>query len=64
MTDDAIKSLQKAIDLNADYAAAHHNLGLAMAKQGDNKDLAETIQRRIELYSQGKAYIEPSQAEK
>ena len=47
--DEAVSLLTRAIELKSDYAEAHYNLGLALARQGKRKSALVHLQRSIEL---------------
>lgn len=49
LTDDAVINFKQALELIPDFAEAHHNLGLALAKKGDNRRAIEELQEATRL---------------
>ena len=47
--EEAVASLQRAIQLQPNFAGAHNNLGAALADQGRLEEAAASYQRAIQL---------------
>ncbi|MDR1381052.1 MAG: tetratricopeptide repeat protein [Tannerella sp.] len=57
----AVKSYQKAISINPDYAAAYYEMGIAYDKWGNIPSAIEAINKAIELksdYTEARAYLQ------
>lgn len=57
--EDAQRSYEEILRINARDAAAHYNLGLSLARRGKNKDAVRAMQKAAELntwYAEGAAY--------
>ncbi|MCP4746652.1 MAG: tetratricopeptide repeat protein, partial [Desulfobacteraceae bacterium] len=59
MHDKAIKCLEKAIDLNPEYAEAYNNLGIAFLKQGNHDEAIKCLEKAIDLNPDLEKAIDP-----